>query len=70
VKCSPIFEKALLFGKFPGIAFFVLLVTSACRRRRVLSNGGTIITGKTDVLAEKPVSIHPVHNKSELPELY
>jgi len=36
---------------------FILLVGEACRYKRVLSNGGMILTGETEVLGEKHYTV-------------
>jgi hypothetical protein len=43
MKCSPISESVLLFGRFPGFCLFAFLVRATSR----WSNGGKILTGET-----------------------
>jgi hypothetical protein len=44
---------ALQFPKENCFLNIILLVGETCRYRRVLSNGGMILTGETEVLGEK-----------------
>jgi hypothetical protein len=41
IQCSPLYDRALLFGRFPEIRLFVLLVGATCR---VWGTDGMILT--------------------------
>jgi len=61
---APRFRKERCLWKYLKIRPSVLLVNKTCRLLRVWSMGGTILTGKTDLLGGKPVShFHSVHHK-------
>jgi hypothetical protein len=50
-------RKSIAFWKVPRLRPFVLLVRATCNWRWVWRNGRMILTGKTEVLGGKPVSV-------------
>jgi len=49
--------KNIAFVKVPKLRQFVLITKATCSWRWVWSVGGMVLTGETDVLAEKPVPV-------------
>jgi hypothetical protein len=58
-QCSPTsrYQKCESVLKVPRLCPLVLLVRATCRWRRVWRIGGMVLTGETEVLGEKPVTM-------------